>query len=145
MMAEIPAADHPAHERVTQRRLLARALKLRCPNCGRPGIFRSAFRLYRRCPDCGLKFERSDGFFLGAMTVNYAVTVFVALPPLVLLAYAGWLTTLQAVVAAVIIAVLVPILIYRLAWSLWLGIYYFFLPHELPANETEMIPVNEDE
>ena len=137
--------EHPACQRVSQGALLKRALLVRCPNCGRPGIFANAFRLYPRCPDCGLKFQRSDGFYLGAMTLNYGLTVFGALPPIVLLALFGVLTLVQAAVISAVVAVVVPILIYRLAWSLWLGIYYLVLPHELPANETELIPTHEDE
>ena len=39
--------------------------------------------MYERCPACGLKFEREDGYFLGAMYVGYglgmaAVTILAA-------------------------------------------------------------------
>jgi hypothetical protein len=40
--------------------------------------------MYERCPACGLKFEREDGYFLGAMYIGYglgvgAITVLAAL------------------------------------------------------------------
>jgi hypothetical protein len=40
--------------------------------------------MHERCPVCGLKFEREDGYFLGAMYIGYglgigAITVLAAL------------------------------------------------------------------
>jgi hypothetical protein len=29
--------------------------------------------MYERCPECGLKFEREDGYFLGAMYIGYGL------------------------------------------------------------------------
>lgn len=29
--------------------------------------------MYERCPSCGLKFEREDGYFLGAMYISYGL------------------------------------------------------------------------
>ena len=31
--------------------------------------------MYERCPTCGLKFEREDGYFLGAMYIGYGLGV----------------------------------------------------------------------
>jgi hypothetical protein len=40
-----------------------------------------------RCPVCGLKFEREQGYFIGAMYVSYAL----AIPPYILLVTGFWL------------------------------------------------------
>jgi hypothetical protein len=29
--------------------------------------------MYERCPACGLKFDREDGYFLGAMYISYGL------------------------------------------------------------------------
>jgi hypothetical protein len=29
--------------------------------------------MHERCPECGLKFEREDGYFLGAMYISYGL------------------------------------------------------------------------
>jgi len=29
--------------------------------------------MFERCPECGLKFEREQGYFLGAMYIGYAL------------------------------------------------------------------------
>jgi hypothetical protein len=31
--------------------------------------------MYERCPECGLKFEREDGYFLGAMYIGYGLGI----------------------------------------------------------------------
>jgi hypothetical protein len=31
--------------------------------------------MYERCPACGLKFEREDGYFLGAMYIGYGLGI----------------------------------------------------------------------
>jgi len=41
-------------------RLFARALRLRCPNCGRGRLFTSWLRMRSCCPVCGLELERSE-------------------------------------------------------------------------------------
>ncbi len=125
--------------------IMKRGLRIQCPNCGSGGLFRGLLRIRYRCPGCGLKLSRSDGFFLGAMVWNYGLTVFGVLAPLVLLGALGMLS-LEVVVAGCFLAgLLVPILCYRLAWSLWLMCYYWALPHELPSNAGDNPAVDEDE
>lgn len=33
--------------------------------------------MYERCPVCDLKFEREEGYFLGAMYISYGLALFV--------------------------------------------------------------------
>jgi uncharacterized protein (DUF983 family) len=54
-------------------RMLLRGLRKRCANCGAGGLFERYFRMVERCPRCGYRFERQDGFALGAMAVNIVV------------------------------------------------------------------------
>ncbi len=75
-----------------------------CPRCrtGRiysTSIFRIFPRMHQRCPECGLKFEREQGYFLGAMYFSYAIgIVAISLLALVVWALASW--DLPASVAA---------------------------------------------
>jgi len=47
--------------------------------------------MHERCPACGLKFEREEGYFLGAMYISYAVGVLViALIAALLWTLTGW-------------------------------------------------------
>ena len=51
--------------------LFWRAARLRCPHCGRGGIFHTFFALRERCPGCGLRLERGEGdYFVGAYLFN---------------------------------------------------------------------------
>lgn len=44
--------------------------------------------MHECCPSCGLKFEREQGYFLGAMYISYALALMV----IILLAAALWFT-----------------------------------------------------
>ena len=58
--------------------LLGRALRLRCPRCGETPLFTGWFAMPPRCAFCGIRFERAQGYFVGAIYVNYGVTVLIA-------------------------------------------------------------------
>ena len=47
-----------------------------CPVCGGRGLFRrwGLFAMCERCPSCGLRFERMEGHWLGAVAVNTVVS-----------------------------------------------------------------------
>lgn len=61
------------------RRVLGYALRLRCPRCGRERLFEGGYRMRARCAACGLGFEREAGYFVGAIYINYGLTVTLAL------------------------------------------------------------------
>jgi uncharacterized protein (DUF983 family) len=51
-----------------------------CPRCRVGKIFRGSLlrvfpRMHERCPICGLKFAREEGYFLGAMYISYGIGV----------------------------------------------------------------------
>ncbi|HEX8392346.1 MAG TPA: hypothetical protein VF665_08335 [Longimicrobium sp.] len=56
--------------------LITRALRLRCPHCGRASLRGPSWMKLRRvCPSCGLRTERGEeDFFLGAMMFNIALS-----------------------------------------------------------------------
>src|SRR5262245_22210908 len=71
-------------------RSIGRALRLRCPVCGRGRLQRTWFALAERCAACGFSFERGEreDYWLGAYLLNFIVTevVFAAIVLVVLLA-----------------------------------------------------------
>jgi uncharacterized protein (DUF983 family) len=121
---------------VTQRTILSRGMKVCCPNCGGRTLFEPGkpLTLRRVCPSCGLKLADSEGFFLGAMSLNYAMTLVGFHVPVALMWYSGILGGRLAVALAAIGALVLPVLLYRPSRSWQLMVYYFFLPHQLPAN-----------
>ncbi len=125
---------------VTQQQIIRRGLTNCCPNCGGRTLFqvKKPLALNRECPRCGLKLEREDGFFLGAMALNYGVTCFGYLLPLVLLWSYHVVGDRVAIVGALVGAAVVPLLLYRSSRSWQLMLYYFFFPQHLPANRRDL-------
>jgi uncharacterized protein (DUF983 family) len=116
---------------MTALRSLARALLLRCPNCGERGIFESWFRQRDGCPRCGIPFNRGEqGYVVGAYMFNIIVAelifagIFVGTllatwpsPPWTLLTYGG---------AALMIAL--PLVFYPFSRTLFLAFDLIFRP-----------------
>jgi uncharacterized protein (DUF983 family) len=129
---------------VTRSQIIARGVANRCPNCGRHTLFKadSRFKINERCQHCGLKFDRSDGFFLGPFVINYGVTAFGFVLPVLFLCIFGVLSPAATIVTSAIGAIVLPVLLYRLSWSWWLMLYFYFLPQKLPDNGDEL---HEDE
>lgn len=57
----------PAPEHLPRKVILRRSLRHHCPRCDQPSVFKSAFRLYERCPHCGLPLEMEDGWSYAAV------------------------------------------------------------------------------
>jgi uncharacterized protein (DUF983 family) len=123
--------------KVTRLQVVSRGLRNRCPNCGGATLFRKGawFHLNKACPDCGLQFERDEGFFIGSMSINYSVTLIGFVAPVILLTYEGVIGTTMAIVLAGVASIGFPILFYRSSRSWWLMQYYALFPLHLPANK----------
>ncbi|TAG28506.1 MAG: DUF983 domain-containing protein [Verrucomicrobia bacterium] len=130
---------------VNRRTILVRGLTHRCPNCGGRTLFQpgSPFRLAATCRACGLPLERDEGSFLGAMSLNYGVTVCGFLVPVLIAYLAGGLSGRSAAILAGLGAVFFPVLFYRSSRSWWLMNYYLVVPHHLPANQ-RVLAAHED-
>lgn len=111
---------------------LMRALRLRCPQCGRGRVIRSWFSLRDACAECGLRFERDEAeeYWLGAYTLNFIVTELVFALFLAVILFATWpnppWTTIIWV--GVIQMCLTPILFYPFSKAVWLAIDLIFRP-----------------
>ncbi len=132
---------------VTRAQIVARGMTLCCPNCGARSLFRDDrfFVLNRECPECGLRLERDEGGFLGAMSLNYGVTVVGFLVPVLVLYLTDVLSGRTASIVAGVGAVAVPLVLYRFSRSWWLMNYYLVLPHHLPANQEARRSARDDE
>ena len=114
----------PAFGAPRVRRIAGRALRLRCPRCGREPLYVGWFRMHERCAACGLWYEREQGYFVGAIYVNYAVTVLVAAGTVLVLDWTVGLTLTAQLAIGVALGALVPLLFFRYARSLWLSLDY---------------------
>ncbi len=123
--------------------MLSRALRRRCVLCGHRPIFDGWFALRARCPSCGLRFEREEGYWVGALIANIAV----AEALFAVLFIGGILLTHPDVpwtglgVAAAAAMVVVPIVFYPLSKMLWLWVDLAFVHHldadDLAANDPD--------
>lgn len=102
---------------------LKRGICNQCPRCGEGAIVKNLFVRYEACPHCGMDFNLEDGFYSGAMAINYAlVCVFYLLPLLLIWAF-GWLSGWTTIILCFLGSGIFPILAYRYSQALWLGFY----------------------
>jgi uncharacterized protein (DUF983 family) len=95
-----------------------------CPRCRMGRIFRySIFRgfpkMIERCPSCDLKFEREEGYFLGAMYISYGLAlVTIAIITVLLRFFTNWSIVKDIVWAIVLFLPLAPTLtlLSRVLW-----------------------------
>jgi uncharacterized protein (DUF983 family) len=96
-------------------------------------LFRGVFRMLLVCPECGLSYFPEQGYYLGAMIINYAVTtalvVAIFLFSLLIPDFTR-LTTNSKILLWMGFAVAVSLLFTRHAYSLWLGIDFWIKPRQ---------------
>jgi uncharacterized protein (DUF983 family) len=119
-----------AGERMLARVLRAerRALGLRCPRCGRAPLFRGWFTMNVVCAVCDLRFERAQGYWVGAIYVNYTVTVGIAVAGFFLLWTLADVDPVGQLILWVPFVVAFPLWFFRYSRSLWLGLEYGLNP-----------------
>jgi uncharacterized protein (DUF983 family) len=108
--------------------MLGRGVRLKCPRCGVGALYAKPFRMHVRCAHCDLKFEREQGYFVGAIYINYAATIAIAVPGFFVLdAFAG--VTIERQLALWLpFAIVFPLLFFHHSRSLWLVLDHWFNP-----------------
>lgn len=117
-------------------RALRRGCALMCPRCPEP-LFTGPFRMHARCPGCGYLIEREQGYFVGAIYINYAITVIICL--------GGYLLTetllAPGLTAQLIVwgglCILIPLFSFRYSRAIWLNADYFFNRKFSPEDDGE--------
>lgn len=106
--------------------VLLRGVRKRCPRCGERRIFRSWLQLIERCPFCALTFEREQGGFLGAMTLNFlvAVLVWVTMLIVVLVLTVPDVPVTPLLISSTVVLVVVPLWFYPRSKTLWAAIEF---------------------
>lgn len=84
------------------------------------------------CPRCGIKFEREEGYWVGAMIINTTVTFLAFGLTFVGMIVANWPDVPWGVVMATSIGIcgLVPIVFHPLSKSLWFALELTWHPLE---------------
>jgi hypothetical protein len=84
--------------------------------------------MHETCIHCGLKFEREQGYFVGAIYVNYAATVLIAIPGFFILDALTGIDIRQQLVLWVPFAVVFPLIFFHHSRSLWLVLDHLVNP-----------------
>ena len=105
-------------------RRVSRALLRRCPNCGQRNVFETWMRLTEVCPQCQLRYEREEGYWLGAILINTVATLGVFGIGMVTWAVFTWPDPPWDTMTWVGIGfnVIVPVLFYPYSKALWVAI-----------------------
>jgi uncharacterized protein (DUF983 family) len=115
------------------KQILRRAARWRCPNCGRGRLFRGVFRMLLRCPECGLSYFPEQGYYVGAMIINYVATTAVVVAIFLLsLLFPDFntLSTNSKILLWMAFAITLSLLLTRHAYSFWLGIDFWIKPRQ---------------
>jgi uncharacterized protein (DUF983 family) len=103
--------------------MLWRGITRRCPRCGAGKLFSGWFRMVERCPGCGHRFQREEGFQLGGYVINFGVT-----EGLVCLVVAGYILAAASnpdvsiwpvVIGGILAAVVTPIVFFPYSRTIW--------------------------
>jgi uncharacterized protein (DUF983 family) len=112
-------------------RLMGRALRLRCPNCGSAGLWQSYFRIRERCPGCGIRLERGEsGYIVGAATFNIIVAELSFMAVFIGVLFATWPSPPWALLqwGGLAMMVVMPIAFYPFSKTTFLAFDLVFRP-----------------
>ena len=125
--------------------LLARGLRLRCPNCGGGPLFSRWVKMEAACPRCHLLLDRGEAdYFLGGYTVNFVVSELLVVVGAALWIILTWPEVPWPLItwSLAFLVVLAPILFYPFAKTIWLALDLTFRPVTLAdvAGHGENLP-----
>ena len=118
-----------------QLRLLGRGLVGHCPICGQGRLFHRWVKMVDRCPQCGLFFEREEGYWTGAVAINTIVTELVFAIVVVSAIVWTWpdIPTKPLLIVAVALNGIFPLFFYPYSKTIWVAIDLIL--HPLEENE----------
>ncbi len=96
-------------------------------------MFRGWLRIREYCPECGLAFFRESGYYVGAMMMNYGVTVVFLIVFYLLLLPLPDMTRISGetkIALWLVFAMLLSLALMRHSYSFWLALDYWLEPWE---------------
>jgi uncharacterized protein (DUF983 family) len=115
------------------KQIVRRAAHWRCPHCGRGRLFRGVFRMLPRCPECGLSYFPEQGYYVGAMIINYVTTTAVVVMVFLMSVMIRDFTTFSTnskILLWMAFAIVLSLLLMRHAYSFWLGLDFWIKPRQ---------------
>lgn len=104
---------------------LGRALRLRCPVCGRAPVMRSWFRANLTCANCHFQFNRSEsGYEVGSLAVNTALSLLTLVVGIPLAIWLSWpAPNYDAItIITVVVALILPVALFPWSKTLYLAL-----------------------
>ena len=104
---------------------LTRAVRLRCPHCGRGRVLHRWYGMHERCSVCHFRFERSDeNYFQGAMFINFMIGGFTFAASLLGVLMLSWpnVPWNALTFGAPIVMLIFMVLLYPISKVVWLTV-----------------------
>jgi uncharacterized protein (DUF983 family) len=114
-------AGKSVHGRPSIATLYRRALRLRCPACGRAPIFRGSFTMHDSCECCGRQFNRGPGYLLGSIYFNYGVTATLVTAAYFVMFFGEILSDGQRLLLLSLFAIVFGAWFFRYARAMWIA------------------------
>ncbi len=116
--------DKPANTRPGFGRALARGMTRKCARCGSGNLFRYYMLMAENCPQCGLQFERLEGYWLGAVALNLIAVESLFVIVLIAMVTATWPNVPWTLILIVLVSmnVIVPLIVYPFSRTVWVAI-----------------------
>jgi hypothetical protein len=92
--------------------------------------------MHETCPQCGIRFEREAGFFLGSIYINYGLTALVVSIAYPVLLFQRIVNEQALLIGTLAFVVLFPLWFFRYARSLWLGFDQYWDPRPRGGAES---------
>jgi uncharacterized protein (DUF983 family) len=108
--------------------VLLRGLLLKCPDCGRDWIYQAPLRVKHHCRNCGLIFQREQGYFTGGLYINLLVTEFLVVFTYLLSLFFDIENPDKLFALLLGMGALLPTLFFHHSRSLWLSIDHLIDP-----------------
>jgi uncharacterized protein (DUF983 family) len=101
--------------------LIGRALRLRCPACGKAKLFFNWISMNDPCPSCGRRFNRAPGYLLGSIYFNYGMTALLVVIIYFSLFLTQTFTGRQLLWILTAFSLLFPLWFFRYGRALWIA------------------------
>ncbi len=123
----------------------SRGFKLKCPMCSAGRLFSGFIQMQKKCPECGFRFEREPGYFLGSTYINYGVTTLLTTWTYLVLRFGFEVSRSALIPGLAAFCVIFPVLFFRYARSLWLSFDCYFDPTGAMESVSERLSAADEE
>ena len=94
-------------------------------------MFRGWFTMHAACVQCGLKFDRGPGYYLGSIYINYGLTAAIVTVGYLALFLTDTLSPPARLAVLGGFCLVFPLWFFRYARSLWLAVDLYLDPGQL--------------